>query len=697
VNPGILLPIPIRFKQRNKDKLIVLTNLTMITKMRSFTILALCFSISIGLFTSFKKQNSLPEKWRLGWQSPAVAFRPLQMVHGADIRKEASYFKDTCGLGGVVCNVPFGKNYLKSEAEWTIFVDGVKAMQEKGLRVWIYDEDGYPSLGAGGRVLEADPSLQSLEMVYDKDNSEHPFTMRPCYEFTHSCNNFYTARKYPNPLDPKSTQKFIELTHQAYFKHLGPDLYGQVEAFFTDEPSMMAVNLGQLKEEVRKNVKVIDPLDPNKKNLPMVSWANDLPEKYKTKYGEDLMTSLPSLFYGNEEKDKVIRQKFWSLLAEIDRDNYYKAIQSWLKSTREANKGRGPVSSGHGLREESPSGHVPLDGNKLLVTSGFDIPGLDELSSDPTIWKDDAWMAAFFPGSSAFLNGQRRVMCEMSDFDQTINGHQLADLQHMQAATAWQMAFGVTNFNLYYTITYGKQHPNRCEPQYKEYCDFVGRVNSLLMDARPVRKTLFYYPVYDLQREYIPTAEKVSWRTQNERVGTLEESFRQLGGNLLKAQTQFVLVDNLSLEKAIVTAGKTIRLGQNEYTSLVFPKGITLPVNLKKMVEQAKYDGINVVFADEFAQTPSPEELIKLTGNQAALIPGNTSIAYGEFARQNYRIFAMVNTGNNPYSGELKVQNGEYFVELDPQTGTVSDDKKLQNRSVPVSLAPLQTLLFVVK
>lgn len=659
-----------------------------------------CFSVTtilfFGLLNSCTNNDVLPQSLRSAWENPSVIYRPLQIVHGADIRHKASYYKDTCGLGGVVCNVPFGENYLKSEEDWAVFVDGVKDMRKSGLRVWIYDEDGYPSLGAGGRVLEDDPSLEALEMVYDK-NSKTPFMVRPCYEYAHASNNYYMARRYPNPLNPKATQKFIALTHQAYFDHLGTELYGQVEAFFTDEPSMMAVNLGELQENVRKNVKVMDLIDLEKKNLPMVSWANDLPEKYKAKYREELMPLIASLFSGNEEKDKVVRQKFWSLLAELDLDNYYKAIQNWCKSVRDKNNGQGPVSSGHGLREENPSNHVSLDGNKLLVASGFDIPGLDQLSSDPTIWGKSSWMAAFFPVSSAALSGQRRVMCEMSDLELTINGKSPVDVQYMQASTAWQMAFGVTDFMLYYTITYGDEYPNRNEQAHREYCDFVGRVNSILMEASPVRKTLLYYPIYDLQREYIPTAEKMSWRTQSELTKTIESSFRQIGANLLKAQTQFVLVDYLVLEKATVNSNGSLQVGNNQYSSVVFPKGIMLPVSVSKVMEEAKRKGVKIVDANDYIEIPLPEELARLIEADEKLIPAVESIAFGKFIREGLEIYMMTNTGNQNYTGKLTVRKGKRCIELDPQTGKIADEQENSDKLVSVNLDPLQTRLFIVR
>lgn len=665
-------------------------------KMRLFSSVISGGIISLSLlFINCSHQDVLPLKWQNAWASPPVDYRPLQIVHGTDIRNKASYFKDSCGLGGVVCNVPFGENYLKSDADWKTWVDGVKAMQSSGLRVWIYDEDGYPSLGAGGRVLEADPSLQAQELVYDKESS-NPFTVRPCYEYTHSCNNFYAARRYPNPLNPRATEKFIQLTHKAYFDHLGPELYGEVEAFFTDEPSMMAVNIGELGESIRKNVRVVDPLDQKKKNLPMVSWSEEVPEKYKAKYGEELMPSAGSLFTGNEEKDKIMRQKFWSLLAELDMKYYYDAIRDSCKAIRVRNSGKGPVSSGHGLREENPSAHIPLDGNKLLVTSGFDIPGLDQLDSDPAIWGDRSWMAAFFPGSSAILTGKRRVMCEMSDFSQTLNGEDPVSVQKMEAATAWQMAFGVTDLTLYYTITYGSKYPYRREPDYKEYCNFVGRINSLVMEADPVRKVLLYYPVYDLQREYIPTAEQISLRTQSSLTGITETSFSELGANLLKTQTQFVLVDYLTLEKAAINENGSIQIGPNQYTSIVFPKGVVFPSTVTNLVAQAKKKGVKTVSADDFDENPAPEDLSELVGSVDRLSPSSASIAFGKFTREGREIYLLVNTGRDNYAGDLEGLKGKRYIVSDPQTGEVSDEQKLLENRITLNLAPLQTKIFTI-
>ena len=86
-----------------------------------------------------------------------------------------------------------------------------------------------------------------------------PFMLRAAYEHTHASNNYHAARRYANLLDDRAVASFIDVTHNAYYERLKP-LFGQtVQAMFTDEPSLIAVNIGQIPEEVRQRVKVDDP------------------------------------------------------------------------------------------------------------------------------------------------------------------------------------------------------------------------------------------------------------------------------------------------------------------------------------------------------------------------------------------------------------------------------------------------------
>jgi len=623
--------------------------------------------------------------WTAAWNAPQAEHRPLQIVHGwfaqrPDLEKEAARLKN-CGLGGIVCNV-HGQNYLRDEDQWKKFVDTVKAARSVGLRVWIYDENGYPSLSAGGVVLDGHRELESLALVYDKDATE-PFVIRPAYEFTHASNNYSAARRYPNPLNAAATKRFLNVTHEQYRTRLGKELFDQVEAFFTDEPSMMAVNIGQIPEENRKRVNIDDPLDPDLKLLPMVSWAADLPERYQEKYGEDLLPQRKSLFGGDAPDDKRIRRQFWNLLGELVKERFYGQIQDWCRdagvSVPTPQNPAVPLrlaSSGHTLHEENLLCHVPLDGNKLQVLARMDLPGLDQLSSDPMVPFYGGWKTAGFPCSAATLTGKRLVMTEISDYSQRMYGEKKpVDLSWMQAATAWQAAWGVTEFTLYYRIE------DRSNEIYRQYGDFVGRLNAVLCDANPYRPVLLYYPIENFQEEYVPTAEPFSLQKQSAAARKAVESFERLGGHLMRTQIPFTIIDAEFLAGAELKDAELVIAG-NRFHTLILPD-VELPKSVTEKVDALRQKGFRVL-VDKRDEISFP--------NAPKLEPANAKIVFGRFQRDGCEIYVLTNVDkDNAYEGRLNNVTGTKGLLLDPQTGNKSPF------DLAIRLAPLQTLLYIAQ
>ncbi len=283
----------------------------------------------------------LPAAWLRAWSNPPAADRPRQIVHGIgaiialpegvpQVIKESgpdaytvdrlSCYKDR-GLGGVVCNVAF-QNYLRSEENWKTLRRAVKALAKLGMVVWIYDEEGYPSGAAGGLVLKANPEYEATELAFDTSRPD-PFLVRRAYEFTHASNNFYAARRYINLIDDRAVRSFIANTHEAYYKRLGPYFGTTVQATFTDEPSLITIDVGPLHR------KVIDPTDPTVRPLPAVPWCYDLPQRFRDCYHRDLLPLRRSLFTGNSPEDRETRRQFWSLIADLVAERYFGAIQTW--------------------------------------------------------------------------------------------------------------------------------------------------------------------------------------------------------------------------------------------------------------------------------------------------------------------------------------------------------------------------------
>lgn len=637
----------------------------------------------------------LSEEWQKEFVLPPRVFRPLQIVHGRDLTDPdtVKYFRDQCGLGGLVVNVG-GADYIRSDKNWETFYTGVKNLKDFGMRVWIYDEDGYPSLSAGGVVMDGRPDLGSLELAYDPEH-DPPFYVRDCYEFTHSSNNVFKARRYPNPLNPEATARFIDVTHRRYRSVL-KELYDYVEAFFTDEPSMMAANLGIIMEEdIRSKVPTLDPLDPDKKCLPVVSWCDDVEERYEEKFNEKLRPNLKSLFSGDSPEDRKVRRQFWTLLGELDRERFYGQIQDFCHEDPD-----GPVASGHTLYEENIVMHVPLDGNKIGALKKFDLPGLDMLTSDPRSFYYGCWQAAAFPCSAAQFIGERRVMTEISNFAQIVGGERKpATLDMMEGAAGWQAASGVTEFTLYYGIE-GADYRNT--QSHRNYCRFVGRLNAVLRDAEPVRPILVYYPIEEMQEEFRPyNGSLTDISKQSERAQQILRSFNNLGEGLARVQTSFSLIDRETLKSLTKTPEnqQEAELLKGKYRGIIFPR----------WAEKIDYDWADSNFKEYWIEEDKPlntwqdvaSELGDFAGPRLTPEPSYPSFAEGTFKRDGRLIFVVTNTEPSEWKGFLRLtgvdtnslESSEWVI-LDPKSGAIEMQQIVDNR-IPVQFAGRQTLIYV--
>lgn len=643
---------------------------------------------------------SLPAAWRAAWESPPVSDRPLQIVHGVhlarpaqggadqsrsdrtldDLARQALEFYRQLGLGGVVCNVSF-QDYLESEAHWEELQAVIRACQELGLIAWIYDEKGYPSGGAGGLVVAKNREFEAQELTYDESRPD-PFLVRPSYEFTHASNNYHAARRYANLLDDRAIDCFIDVTHRAYYQRLAPFFGTTIQATFTDEPSLMAVNLGQIPEDARQRVPVVDPLDPDVRPLPSVPWCYDMVQRYQERYGEDLMAQRRSLFTGTEPEDYRIRRQYWSLVADLIADRYFGALDRWCRA-------HGVASSGHSLHEESVLHQVPLEGNAVQCLSHMEIPGMDLLTSDPTAVIHSGWLTAGLPASAARLNGRRRVMTEVSDFSQKMGGQGPVGLDAMLATAAWQAAWGVTDFTLYY----GPR--DRAADDYRRYCEYVGRLNALLKPATADPHVLLYYPIYDLWSEYIPVGEPLQLASQSARAQRLVESFMRLGRTLQRHQVPLTIIDHRYLADANVGADGTLAIGRQQYTTLLLPRDVQLPDEAAAVVARFIEHGGRVLRDGVDAATAGAESLLHELQPAQQIQPAAEQICCGRFVRDGHLLLLLVNVGREPYDGRLAAQGTGTWVALDPASGAATRLTADAAGTVPVQLDGYTSRIFV--
>jgi len=637
-------------------------------------------SVAAGNARGERPAFELPAEWLAAWSDPPAELRPLQIVHGvppAQATPEAMTRLKELGLGGIVCNVSFSE-YMRSEAHWQTLIKAVEACRDAGLVVWIYDEDGYPSGAAGGLVLQQNPKLEALALAYDSSLPE-PFILRPSYEHTHASNNFYAARRFANLLDREAVESFIKITHEAYWTRLKDHFGGTIQAFFTDEPSLMAVNIGQLPEEVRKTVRVADPLDENLRPLPSVPWVADLPELYRQRYDQDILPVRKSLFEGDSEADRRVRRQFWAMVTDLLAERYYGQIRRWTGSHNIA-------SSGHILWEEEPLHGVPLEGNPLKMLMQMDVPGLDMLTSNPEAVIYSGWLTASLPASAAIFNGGRRVMTEVSDFSETMAKKGPATLADMCAAAAWQAALGVTEFTLYYN------RAARSPTEYRAYCDFVGRLNSFLRDARPAPRFLLYYPIYDVWGEYRPVAEPLTLNSQNDRMKKVVNSFMSLGEHTTRKQISFALIDHELLAAAEVRQGRIVVNGRS-FDALILPAGVELPKSAAEKMNLFKSSG-GKILADGADGNAQMDALAALYGSGALSSPSER-IVVGRFVRGGKDILLIVNVAAKEYNGAVTAQNASAWLAADPASGRIGPAAADSNGNIVLSMPPRTALLLI--
>ncbi len=624
--------------------------------------------------------SDLPVEWLQAWRNPGVEFRPLQIVHGVPARQattEAMKSLKDLGLGGIVCNVAFD-SYLRSEANWQTCVDAVKACTDVGLRVWIYDEDGYPSGAAGGLVLKENPNFEALALAYDRARAD-PFVVRASYEYTHASNNFYAARRYGNLINREAVASFVRVTHDAYYQRLTPFFGKTIEAFFTDEPSLMAVDTGRLPEEVRKRVRVVDPLDPNVRPLPSVPWATDFSGLYRQRYGQDLIAVRKSLFEGDTDADRIVRRQYWALVADLLADRYFGRIELWAKAHSVA-------SSGHILWEETLLHNAALEGNSLKMLGRMDIPGLDMLSSDPEAVIHTGWMTAVLPASAALLNGRRLIMTEVSDFAETMGNRGPTPVAQMCATAAWQAALGVTEFTLYY----GRQQ--RSPEEYRSYCTFVARLNAFLREAQPSPRVLLYYPIWDIWSEYKPVADPLTVDSQSQRLRDIVNSFMSLGQRMTRGQISFALADHEMLVAARIQ-GDTIHIGGESFKALVLPAGVELPPSAEQQVKQFDAGGGRTLRA---TASPSADLApVAAVYDSGFVSPASEQIVVGRFTRAGRQIVLVVNVGGAGYNGVMTAPDAAKWIAGDPGTGTIGRVEVDGQNRILLSLPPRASRILI--
>ena len=570
------------------------------------------------------------------------------------------------------------------------------ALQEAGrldMNVWIYDENSYPSGFAGGWVPELMPESRGQGLSFHESKQVPQWDADTVGVFrlangdaenvsprvkagevlgdgrflsatiVRAANSPWTAgRCYVNLLTPGVTEKFLDVTLEAYRKNIGDQFGKRVPGVFTDEPNIRPAG-----------------------GLP---WCDDLPEQFQKRWGYNLLDNLASLSTPVGDWRKVRFQYFSTLNGLF--------IERWSKPYHDYCDQHDLEWTGHYWDHEWPRcGSVP---DNMAMYAWHQRPAIDCLMNqyaENTHAQFGNVRMVKELSSVANQLGLPRTLCETYG----AGGWDLR-FEDMKRIGDWLSVLGVNTINQhldYVTIRGARKrdHPQSFsyhEPWWDAYhvsAEYLARLSVALAQGAQTNHILVLEPT------------TTAWMYQGDepKLQVLGDSFFNLLMSLEAAQIEYDLGCEDVIARHGSVAGNQFRVGQRSYDVVVLPPHTeNLDSRIADLGEQLLNAGGKVVCLGETPSRLSGIESSRMAPaiTQPGWISAKVETAVSVLGQWNHhdefqihrapedrgilfhqrrqlpdgQLLFLVNTSiEHPSSGEI-VSNLKGVQQWDPYTGT---------------------------
>ncbi len=486
------------------------------------------------------------------------------------------------------------------------------------MNIWIYDENSYPSGFAGGHVPELMPESRGIGLEIRKvktpgvinddvlavfqleKKGRAPFKdvtkqarkgkRLPDGEYVvavkrkSSPSSWFGGRWYVDLLRPGVTEKFLDVTLEAYRRELGDQFGKRLPGVFTDEPR----------------------LSPAKG----MHWTEDLPQVFEKRWGYSLLENLPSLAFETGDW-KQVRHNYFQTLLDL-------FIERWGKPYFDYCAKNNLEFTGHYWEHEWPdTGLVP---DNMAMAAWQQRPGIDmlfnqEFSDSPHAQVGNV-RAGLEVASIANQLGPRRTLCEAyggSGWDMRF--------EDMKRNGDWLCVLGINMLDEHLShITLRGARKGDYPPtfsyhtswwsEYHVITSYFKRVSLVLSRGEQINEALLIEPT---------TSVWMYQSTGGDRKERIGNEFQKLVTTLATSQIEFDLgCENVMADHGSVE-GAALKVGRRSYTAVIVPPG-TENLNAKTvaLIEQYLKNGGAVLACGECAPTlmdgqesPRVVELVK--------------------------------------------------------------------------------------
>ncbi len=474
------------------------------------------------------------------------------------------------GMGGFFIHARSGlKTEYMSDA-WMHCVEVCAQEAEKlGMDAWIYDENGWPSGFAGGKLLaceeDRDQYILSKTGAFDPNATvSYLLTENALIRTSEACAageylNLYiqTASSTADILNPEVVSKFLALTHDKYQERFGTRFREKIRGFFTDEPQYQRWH---------------------------TPYTRMIAKAFREQYNEDVLDRLGLLFV-EKAGYRGFRYRYWKTMQELMLHGFAEKVFTWCEENK-------VLLTGHYVEESSLGNQLMCCGGCMPFYAYLHIPGIDWLGKDT-----DNELPARQLNSVAQQLGKKHVLTETFG----CCGWEVTPAE-LRRIAGFQYACGV-NLMCQHLVPYQEygsrkhDYPAHYSPVnpwvrdgFKDFNDYFTSLGWLLANSKETVNVAVLHPMRSAYFDY-----KRELESEGFGIAVLDQQLRKDCRVLSGANIAYHFLDETLLAKYGFTERGRIGCGRCRYDYLVLPHLLTMDQTTEALLRDYVHQGGKVL------------------------------------------------------------------------------------------------------
>lgn len=470
------------------------------------------------------------------------------------------------GIGGFFMHARGGLTTPYLGEKWFSCIDAcLKKAKELNMEAYAYDENGWPSGFAGGKLLEKeedrDAFLTYKHGTFDpKAYASFDISGDKCLRVYSGDNvlNVYFNVSVSNAdiLNKDTVKKFIELTHEKYKE---ADKYNNLRGFFTDEPQYQ--RWGH-------------------------AYSRCMEQYFRDVYQMEIKDKI-GLMFCEKEGYRDFRYKYWTAMQQLMLSAYAEQVYNWCETN-------GYKLTGHYVEESSLYMQMECNAGIMPFYAYEHIPGMDWLGRNIG---DD--LSPKQVGSVSAQLGKKQILTEtyaMVGWDTTPE-----ELKHI---FEWQAVEGNVSLLCHHLLPYSEwgqrkrdypEHYSAVNPwtenDFNLFNDEITKIGEKISTSHELVHVGVLHPIRSCYFEY--TKDRPF-----ECVANIQQSLAELLKILGGKHLPYHFIDETILARFGKVVDNTIVIGNYSYDTLILPFMLTMDENTEHVLKEFTSNGGKILLSN---------------------------------------------------------------------------------------------------